>query len=221
MRMNYIRKFAKLINDWVITLANIKIIESLNYYLLKNKNQIDQAASYGAYHHNNVNKFIHIVFVPAILYTAFVMLSFVNVPQAVPYLQQLNQITTFLPVSITTPIALLISLYYCVLDIRVGVVGLAWIMAANYLAEYTILHMSNAFMFALGVHIVSWVLQFVGHGVFEGRRPALVDNIFQVFIAPFFVTLECIFLLGLMGKTQVAVEKRIISNIASMSKKTK
>lgn len=36
-----------------------------------------------------------------------------------------------------------------------------------------------------------WVAQFVGHGVFEGRAPALLDNLFQAFfMAPVFVLLE-------------------------------
>lgn len=40
-------------------------------------------------------------------------------------------------------------------------------------------------MFAL-----SWITQFVGHGIFEKRAPALMSNLFFAFIAPFFVTLE-------------------------------
>ncbi|GAM27422.1 hypothetical protein SAMD00019534_105980 [Acytostelium subglobosum LB1] len=183
-------------------------------------NIIDQAASYGAYHHNNVNKFIHIVFVPAILYTAFVMVSFIQVDAAVPFLQMLNSITTFLPVSITTPIALLIASYYVILHTKVGLVAFIWVMAANYLAEVTINTVQNPFYFALVIHVVSWIAQFVGHGVYEGRRPALMDNIFQVFIAPFFVTLEIIFLLGFMNNTQQIVEKQIKVNINAMAKST-
>lgn len=33
---------------------------------------------------------------------------------------------------------------------------------------------------AIGVHIVAWIAQFYGHGVHEGRAPALLDNLFQV-----------------------------------------
>ena len=29
------------------------------------------------------------------------------------------------------------------------------------------------------VHAISWIAQFVGHGVFEGRKPALMDNLLQ------------------------------------------
>ena len=30
---------------------------------------------------------------------------------------------------------------------------------------------------ALAVHVASWLFQFYGHGVHEGRAPALLDNI--------------------------------------------
>lgn len=41
------------------------------------------------------------------------------------------------------------------------------------------------------MQVLCWVAQFVGHGVFEGRAPALLDNLFQAFfMAPVFVILE-------------------------------
>jgi len=40
-----------------------------------------------------------------------------------------------------------------------------------------------------------WILQLVGH-VFEGRRPALVDNVLQIFVAPIFLIAEVFFALG-------------------------
>jgi uncharacterized membrane protein YGL010W len=50
---------------------------------------------------------------------------------------------------------------------------------------------------AIAVHIVCWLLQFLGHGKFEGRAPALLDNLFQaIFLAPLFVWLELLFILG-------------------------
>lgn len=48
----------------------------------------------------------------------------------------------------------------------------------------------DAWKYALAVHCVAWTLQFIGHGVFERRKPALLDNVLQVFAAPIFVTLE-------------------------------
>jgi uncharacterized membrane protein YGL010W len=41
-----------------------------------------------------------------------------------------------------------------------------------------------------------WVFQLLGH-VIEGRRPALADNLLQIFKAPLFLTVEVLFLFGL------------------------
>ena len=40
------------------------------------------------------------------------------------------------------------------------------------------------------LHIFAWLAQFYGHGVHEGRAPALVDNLGFALLAPFFVTFE-------------------------------
>lgn len=67
---------------------------------------------------------------------------------------------------------------------------------------------------AIGVHIFSWLVQFVGHGVYEGRAPALLDNLVQaIFLAPFFVWLEILFTFGyrpeLKARLDSSVEKEI------------
>lgn len=67
---------------------------------------------------------------------------------------------------------------------------------------------------AIGVHVVSWLVQFVGHGVFEGRAPALLDNLVQaIFLAPFFVWLEILFAFGyrpeLKSRLDHAIEKEL------------
>ena len=44
-----------------------------------------------------------------------------------------------------------------------------------------------------------WILQLVGH-VFEGRKPALADNLFQIFVAPIFLCAELFFALRLQAE---------------------
>jgi uncharacterized membrane protein YGL010W len=60
-----------------------------------------------------------------------------------------------------------------------------------------------------GVFLVSfvggWVVQLVGH-VFEGRKPALTDNLFQIFVAPIFLAAEATFALGMRKQLQARVE---------------
>jgi len=70
---------------------------------------------------------------------------------------------------------------------------------------------------AIAVHIVAWIAQFIGHGVFEGRKPALLDNIVQaVFLAPLFVWLEFLFLLGYRPELQGRVAKKVQAELAKL-----
>ena len=49
----------------------------------------------------------------------------------------------------------------------------------------------------MALHIFGWLTQFVGHYIYEQRAPALMTNLFFVFMAPFFSAFECInFLTG-------------------------
>jgi len=54
-----------------------------------------------------------------------------------------------------------------------------------------------------------WILQLVGH-VFEGRKPALADNLFQIFVAPIFLCAELFFALGYRPKLHAAVQERAL-----------
>ncbi|GAV85230.1 DUF962 domain-containing protein [Cephalotus follicularis] len=50
---------------------------------------------------------------------------------------------------------------------------------------------SLAWKVVLAAQLFCWTGQFLGHGVFEKRAPALLDNLAQAFLmAPFFVLLE-------------------------------
>ena len=50
------------------------------------------------------------------------------------------------------------------------------------------------------------MFQLVGH-VWEGRRPALTDNLFQAFIGPMFITAEVLMALGLKQDLKAAIER--------------
>jgi uncharacterized membrane protein YGL010W len=72
---------------------------------------------------------------------------------------------------------------------------------------------------AVGVHVVSWILQFVGHGKFEGRKPALLDNLVQaLFLAPLFVWYEVLFKLGLYKGLKRGVEEGVEVEVARLEK---
>ncbi|KAF2703467.1 DUF962-domain-containing protein [Pleomassaria siparia CBS 279.74] len=75
---------------------------------------------------------------------------------------------------------------------------------------------------AISVHVVSWIAQFIGHGKFEGRKPALLDNLVQaLFLAPLFVWYEVLFKLGMYKGLRREVEDGIEIEVAKLKAKKK
>ncbi len=44
--------------------------------------------------------------------------------------------------------------------------------------------------------IGGWILQFIGHTVFEKKRPAFMDNLIQLLIGPLFFVIEVLKKIG-------------------------
>ncbi len=160
------------------------------------KSLVEQMSMYAAYHRTPGNKAIHFVFVPAIVWS---LLVFLSIPRGV--------LVSEFEVKPSMAAAAVLLLYYLALDYGLGV---AMVLV------FTVLEVSALQLAALGwqtaaavagtVFLVSWVAQFVGHSMYEHRRPALVDNVWQVFVAPVFVVAEWAFVLGWRKDLRDAVE---------------
>ena len=59
----------------------------------------------------------------------------------------------------------------------------------------------------IGMFVVGWVIQFVGH-YYEGKKPAFVDDISGLIVGPLFVVAELAFLLGLRQDLKQQIEAR-------------
>lgn len=180
----------------------------------------DQLAFYGAYHTDPVNVGIHIVCVPLIWVSTLglVLQSGLSVTALAtqlpsvarsPILQCLGDLQGGVPayvyphLNVASLVSLLYLIYYYVLDIPSGLLitplwagyyALAW-AGAEVLQER-----SGLF---LAVFALSWLLQFYGHGVHEGRAPALLDNLLgAVVLAPLFVFIEVLFYFGYRPELQ-------------------
>lgn len=171
-----------------------------------------QLRFYGAYHDNAVNVAIHIACVPLLLMTAFALGTntgpLINLPEyaTVPHLE----------LNLGTIACLMYSALYILLEPVAGTGLSALILLGTAAGDYLVgEYGSIANKIAIGVHIASWLAQFVGHGKFEGRAPALLDNIFQaVFLAPLFVWLEILFSLGYRPELQKRVDSMVKQDIA-------
>ena len=65
------------------------------------------------------------------------------------------------------------------------------------------------FKFLLYLQASSWIAQFIGHGVFERRAPALMSNILTTLVAPNFVIIEVLYFFG-YNKKQIEECQKII-----------
>ena len=50
---------------------------------------------------------------------------------------------------------------------------------------------------AVGLFVLGWALQIVGHQLFEGKRPTLLDNPVQMLISPMYIFAQLFVALGL------------------------
>jgi len=165
-----------------------------------------QLAFYGAYHHNPVNIGIHITCVPAILLTSLLLAS--NSPN-VPLPQWLT--IPNLPVNLGTVSAFLYSGLYVLMEPVAGSMVFPLIMGGTAYSNHLLgKYGSTANKWAGAINVIAWIAQFVGHGKFEGRAPALLDNLVQaLFLAPFFVWMEILFFLGYRPELKARVDKMV------------
>lgn len=106
------------------------------------------------------------------------------------------------------------TLYILMEPVAGGILAPLLLASTAYSNHLTTTYGSSANYWALGIFLSSWIAQFIGHGVFEGRAPALLDNLVQaLFLAPFFVWMEILFSLGyrpeLKSRVDSAVEKEV------------
>jgi len=156
----------------------------------------DQMAFYAAYHQDARNKATHFIGVPVIVLSLFIPLAWLRVDVG------------GVPVTAAMVFASVVLVYYFMLDFALGAAML--LMNAVLLwAGHTIAGL-GALQGWIGFGILligGWILQLVGH-VFEGRKPALADNLFQIFVAPIFLCAELFFALGYKPKLHAAVQAR-------------
>jgi uncharacterized membrane protein YGL010W len=120
-----------------------------------------------------------------------------------------------LPANLGTIACLVYSTLYILMEpVAGGMLAPLLLGGTAYANHLTSTYGMKANWIAIGVHVFSWLAQFVGHGIFEGRAPALLDNLVQaIFLAPLFVWLEILFAFGyrpeLKSRLDQSVEKEI------------
>ncbi|MEM8512906.1 putative membrane protein YGL010W [Massilia sp. MP_M2] len=122
-------------------------------------------ARYGESHRNPVNELIHIVCIPAIVFSLLGILW------------ALHPVVPLLVVAVAL-------VYYSKLSRRFAM-GMA-VMAGAMLALLAMLPDGTVLPTAIGVFVAAWIGQFVGHHI-EGKKPSFFDDLRFLLIGPLFV----------------------------------
>jgi uncharacterized membrane protein YGL010W len=139
-----------------------------------------QLAAYAAVHRDRRNKATHFVGIPIIVFSLLLVLSLWR-------FELLGREWT-----ISLAVAIVAVVGWMALDLGIGLVMALLMTAAWFAAEALAGALGSAsavWMAFIALFVGGWVLQFVGHH-YEGRRPALLDNLFQAFIGPMFLVAE-------------------------------
>jgi len=161
------------------------------------KTLTDHLAQYAAYHRDPRNISTHFVGVPMIVLAVATLLSGASF--------DLGTISISLAMLVTAATCI----FYFRLDFRFGAIMTALLaitlIVANLLAS---LSTSNWLMAGIGLFVIGWIIQFVGH-YYEGKKPAFVDDLVGLLVGPLFLVAEAAFALNLRLDVKEAVESRV------------
>ena len=152
-----------------------------------------QLAVYASYHRDERNRATHFIGIPAIVFSILMPLALVRVDG----------------VSAAVPVALLALIGWIALDRVIGLAMIVVILPMLIVAEWIARSYGSAtawIVFAV-FFVGGWLFQLAGHA-WEGRRPALADNLFQAFIGPMFIMAEVLMALGLKQDLKAAIDGR-------------
>src|SRR5207253_1706374 len=107
----------------------------------------------------------------------------------------------------TGVIALAVA-FYLRLDRRYGVTMAAVLAGAGWLGAFAAAQSTPVWLGAgIGSFAVGWLIQLVGH-VFEGKKPAFVDDLVGLLVGPLFLVAEAGFAAGFRDDVRAAIEVR-------------
>jgi uncharacterized membrane protein YGL010W len=150
-----------------------------------------QLATYASYHRDARNRTTHFIGIPAIVFAILLPLALLRAGG----------------ISSAMVVVALALAGWIALDRIVGLAMAVLLLPMLVLAEWIARTYSSATVWVLfAVFFVGgWAFQLVGHA-WEGRRPALADNLFQAFIGPMFLMAEVLMALGLKQDLKAAID---------------
>lgn len=97
---------------------------------------------------------------------------------------------------------------HALLGVATAIVNALWVALAHALCDRAPVWGLLPWQLGAGLFAMGWVFQFVGH-LWEGRKPAFVDDLVGLLVGPMFVVGEGLMALGLLTDVRQAVEAEV------------
>jgi uncharacterized membrane protein YGL010W len=156
-----------------------------------------QLAYYADAHRDQVNSVMHVIGNP-ILFVA-VVLPLCLLPVSVFGVQ-----TSAAPL-LVIPALILWTTWDVAIGLAIVVTSIPLLFAASAIASHV--SVLWVWIIAIGLFVLGWALQIVGHQLFEGKRPTLLANPVQMLISPMFIFAKLFITLGLRPDLAAVLQK--------------
>ncbi len=138
----------------------------------------DWLGEYAVSHQNPTNKNIHRVCVPAIMLSVFGLLSVIPVPE----------ILSQNALNFSHIVVVLALIFYATLSLPITALMVAIVVPMLVIVQFVGQNLAGQLpLFTwIGVFVVAWIGQFVGHKI-EGKKPSFFQDLVFLLIGPLWV----------------------------------
>jgi len=150
------------------------------------QNIIQLMSFYNRYHTKKITQLTHFIGVPMITMSLLILLSWVHINFA-----------EIASISVVWIGVIFLLAFYIKLDLQLGLIAALFFLPMTWIAQLIAHPYFNipALIIFVALFVLGWAVQLIGH-YYEGRHPALLDNLFQILVAPIFLVAELLFRLG-------------------------
>jgi uncharacterized membrane protein YGL010W len=127
-------------------------------------------ADYSSHHQTAGNQACHSVGIPVIVFSLLALLQQVPLFTASGHTVTLGEV-----------VVVAVTCYYLTLDTALALGMLAFSALSLYVGR------SLPWTVSLGLFVFGWILQFVGHSVYEKRSPAFLKNFVHLLVGPLWI----------------------------------
>lgn len=165
----------------------------------------DKYIFYADFHKNKWNKLVHYFCIPALAWTLFIFCNYIPFSFSPIQTKLLLPICNNCVLSFRPSIILLLlyHVYYLYLHLVVGFFSLIFYSILWYTSNIFYCQIDYAWIWAIGIHVFSWILQIAGHRICEGNQPAFITGAVQSFLmAPIFVVYDWCMYVGIVDRPE-------------------